>query len=60
MNWTSPAEFFAMGGYGQYVWGLVAVTLVVLCAEWLLLRQRRKAALSLVKRQLILKEEESR
>ncbi|AEC20380.1 hypothetical protein PT7_1840 [Pusillimonas sp. T7-7] len=60
MNWTSPAEFFAMGGYGQYVWGSVAVTLVVLCAEWLLLRQRRKAALSLVKRQLILKEEEFR
>ncbi len=60
MNWTSPAEFFAMGGYGQYVWGSVAVTLVALCTEWLLLRQRRKAALSQVKRKLILREEESR
>ena len=60
MNWTSPAEFFAMGGYGQYVWGSVAVTMVALCAEWLLLRQRRKVALSQVKRQLILRKEESR
>ncbi|PXV84173.1 heme exporter protein D [Nitrosomonas eutropha] len=60
MNWTSPAEFFAMGGYGQYVWGSFGVALVVLCAEWLLLRQRRQAALSQVKRQLILREEESR
>nr|WP_242500234.1 hypothetical protein [Nitrosomonas eutropha] len=34
--------------------------MVVLCAEWLLLRQRRQAALSQVKRQLILREEESR
>nr|WP_291750647.1 heme exporter protein CcmD [Limnobacter sp. UBA3528] len=49
-----------MGGYGQYVWGSVAVTLVALCTEWLLLRQRRKAALSQVKRKLILREEGSR
>ncbi len=59
MNWTSPAEFFAMGGYGQYVWGSVGVAIVVLCAEWLLLRQRRRAALLHLKRQLILKKEES-
>ncbi len=60
MNWTSPAEFFAMGGYGHYVWGSVAVTLVALCTEWFLLRQRRKVALSQVKRKLILREEGSR
>lgn len=60
MKWTSPAEFFAMGGYGQYVWGSVGVAVVVLCAEWLLLRQRRQTALSQVKRQLILRKEESR
>lgn len=57
MNWTSPAEFFAMGGYGQYVWGSFGVAIVVLGAEWYLLRQRRKAALSQVKRQLILRKE---
>ncbi len=60
MNWTNPAEFFAMGGYGQYVWGSVAITVVALCTEWLLLSQRRKVALSHLKRQLILKKEESR
>ena len=27
MNWDSAAEFFAMGGYGLYVWGSYAVTL---------------------------------
>lgn len=59
MNWSSPAEFFAMGGYGQYVWGSVSVTVVVLCTEWLLLRQRRKVALAQLKRQLILKKKES-
>ncbi|NYT64907.1 heme exporter protein CcmD [Alcaligenaceae bacterium] len=59
MNWTSSAEFFAMGGYGQYVWGSVGVTIAVLCAEWLLLRQRRLAALSHIKRELMLKNEES-
>ena len=26
MNWNSAAEFFAMGGYGLYVWGAYAVT----------------------------------
>lgn len=60
MNWTSPTEFFAMGGYGQYVWGSFGIAIVVLGVEWYLLRQRRKAALSLVKRRLILREEESR
>ncbi len=59
MNWSSPAEFFAMGGYGQYVWGSVSVAIVVLCTEWLLLRQRRKVALVQLKRQLILKKKES-
>lgn len=49
-----------MGGYGQYVWGSVAITVVALCTEWLLLSQRRKVALSHLKRQLILKKEESR
>lgn len=58
MNWTSSAEFFAMGGYGQYVWGSFGVAIVVLGAEWYLLHQRRKAALSQVKRQLILRKEE--
>src|SRR3546814_7785509 len=27
MIWSSPAEFFAMGGYGTYVWGSLSVTI---------------------------------
>jgi heme exporter protein D len=42
MNWGSPAEFFAMGGYALYVWGSYAVAAVLLAAElWLLVRRRR-------------------
>ena len=33
MNWGSWQNFLAMGGYGLYVWGSYAVTLVVLVAE---------------------------
>lgn len=57
MNWNSPAEFFAMGGYGLYVWGSFAVTAVCLMVEPLLLRQRRNNALVQLKRELALKQE---
>ena len=33
MNWQSASEFLAMGGYGLYVWGSYAVTLIVLIGE---------------------------
>jgi heme exporter protein D len=33
MQWSSAGEFFAMGGYGLYVWGAYAVTAVVIAAE---------------------------
>jgi len=45
MNWTSLSEFWAMGGYGLYVWGSYAVTAVVLAVEIVLLRARRRSAL---------------
>ncbi|MBU6440510.1 MAG: heme exporter protein CcmD [Betaproteobacteria bacterium] len=51
MNWHSAAEFFAMGGYALYVWGSVAACALALGAELILLRQRRRAALSLLRRQ---------
>ena len=44
MNWNSPAEFFAMGGYGLYVWGSYAVTLAFMAVEPVLARQRLRAA----------------
>jgi heme exporter protein D len=46
MNWNSAAEFFAMGGYGLYVWGSFGVTALVIAGEMLSLRSRRKALLA--------------
>jgi heme exporter protein D len=45
MNWNSAAEFFAMGGYGLYVWGSYGVTALWLLAEPILVRRRHQAAL---------------
>ncbi len=45
MNWGSWDAFFAMGGYGLYVWGSYAVTGVAIAAEVLLVRRRRTNAL---------------
>ena len=40
MNWGSASEFFAMGGYGLYVWGSFGVTAAALLVEALLARKR--------------------
>lgn len=45
MQWTNANEFFAMGGYGLYVWGSFGVCLVAMIAEPLLVRHRRKQAI---------------
>ncbi len=50
MSWNSAADFFAMGGYGLYVWGSVGVTVAALSLELFVLGQRRKSALSRLKR----------
>ena len=42
MNWGSAANFWAMGGYGFYVWGSYIVTLILLGAEVLQLLKRKK------------------
>ncbi len=44
MNWGSWSEFWAMGGYGFYVWGSYAVTAVALVLEVILLRRRSREA----------------
>ncbi len=44
MNWQSFDQFFHMGGYGLYVWGSYGLTLLVLMAEALTARQRRRQA----------------
>ena len=45
MNWGSASEFFAMGGYGLYVWGSYGVFAVCLLADALLSARRHRAAL---------------
>ena len=45
MNWNSAGEFFAMGGYGLYVWGSYAVTAVWMLWEPLSARARLRTAL---------------
>ncbi len=42
MSW---AEFFAMKGYGFYIWGSYGVTLLVLLIEVALVRHKRKITL---------------
>ena len=49
MTWGSAAEFFAMGGYGFFVWGSFVATAVCLAAEVALLRARRRNALAQVR-----------
>lgn len=46
MNWASAADFWAMGGYGFYVWGSYATVLAVVVIEIVLLRVRRRRAIS--------------
>jgi len=38
------SEFFAMGGYGWYVWGSYGVTFALLALEILLVRRRAREA----------------
>jgi heme exporter protein D len=40
MIWNSWSDFFAMGGYGLYVWGSVVVTFGLMFGELLLLATR--------------------
>ena len=50
MNWHSWSEFLAMGGYGLYVWGSYAVTLVVLAAEIAVLVTQRRGVIEALKK----------
>lgn len=57
MNWNTPAEFFAMGGYGAYVWGSFIVTTLCVIVEPVLLRGRRRAAMASAQRERAYQEE---
>ena len=52
MNWGSTSEFFAMGGYGLYVWGSFGVTAAALLIETLLVRKRFGDTRRLLRREL--------
>jgi heme exporter protein D len=53
MNWGSPAEFFAMGGYGLYVWGSFGVCAALMIVEPILASKRRKDILRSLRRERI-------
>lgn len=42
MNRMAWLEFFALGGYGPYVWGAFLIALAVVIVELVLLRARRR------------------
>jgi heme exporter protein D len=45
MQWNSAADFFAMGGYGLYVWLSYGACLAVVVLEPWLVKQRRARAI---------------
>jgi heme exporter protein D len=48
MIWASWQDFFAMGGYGLYVWGSLGVVFGLFLAEVLAVASRRRSALGAV------------
>ena len=51
MHWNSAAEFFAMGGYGLYVWGSFGACALALLLEPLLIHQQRRQLLQRLREQ---------
>ena len=45
MNWSSASEFFAMGGYGLYVWGAYGVTAALMLIDPIAAARRHRRAL---------------
>jgi heme exporter protein D len=56
MNWNSPAEFFAMGGYALYVWGSFVVCAVIMVMEPMLAKKRQKDILRTLNRERLAEE----
>ncbi len=50
MNWNSPGEFFAMGGYALYVWGSFGACAIALALEPWLATLRRRAIVNRLRR----------
>ncbi len=54
MNWESASHFWAMGGYGFFVWGSYGVTAAVIAAELFALSRRMKKARAQARRDVAL------
>jgi len=48
MIWKSAADFWAMGGYGLYVWGSIGMTFGLMALEMLWVKHARSLALQQV------------
>ncbi len=51
MNWNSPAEFFAMGGYALYVWGSFGACALLMVVEPLLAIRRKNNAIDRLRKE---------
>jgi heme exporter protein D len=49
MRWESWSQFWAMGGYGVYVWGSMGMTAVLLALEVWLARVAHRQTLAQLK-----------
>ena len=53
MIWNSWNDFWAMGGYGLYVWGSFGVTALCIVLEMLWVKNARAQALSQIAHELV-------
>ena len=51
--WTSPDEFFAMGGYALYVWSSFGVCALILLIEPLAVRSRCQSIVKRLKKEIL-------
>jgi len=55
MIWNSWSEFWAMGGYGLYVWGSFGVTALCVALEMIWVKNARAEALAHISDELVAK-----
>ena len=53
MIWNSWSDFWAMGGYGLYVWGSFGVSALCIALEMLWVKNARAQALSQIAHELV-------
>ena len=53
MIWNSWSEFWAMGGYGLYVWGSFGVTALCVALEMIWVKNARAQALTQISKELV-------